>query len=61
MALLEIQDLTVTIHQDGTKTDLVRAFHTIEAGETLALVGESGSGNQYHRWRLWGFWPNRLK
>ena len=62
MALLEIQDLTVTIHQDGTKTDLVRGIsYTIEAGETLALVGESGSGKSVSSLAVMGLLAKSLK
>lgn len=45
MPLLEINNLTVALSQDGVETPLVRdVSYSIEPGETLALVGESGSG-----------------
>lgn len=45
MPLLEIENLNVSLFQDGTETPLVRDIsYSVEPGEILALVGESGSG-----------------
>jgi microcin C transport system ATP-binding protein len=45
MSLLEVKDLNVRFHQDGTLIHAVKGVSfTLEKGETLALVGESGSG-----------------
>ncbi len=45
MALLQVENLTVSFRQDGRSTPAVRGVSfTVDRGETVALVGESGSG-----------------
>lgn len=44
-ALLEVRDLWVTFNQRGRKIRAVQGVtYSVRAGETLAIIGESGSG-----------------
>jgi len=62
MPLLEVQDLTVTLFQDGTETPLVRDIsYAVEPGEILALVGESGSGKSVSSLAVMGLLANALR
>jgi ABC-type dipeptide/oligopeptide/nickel transport system ATPase component len=46
MATLDIQDLNVTLTRDGERFLAVEGVTlAVERGQTLALVGESGSGS----------------
>ncbi|MBI6630337.1 ABC transporter ATP-binding protein [Pontibaca salina] len=43
--ILQVENLSVSFHQDGTTTQAVRdVSFSLSRGETVALVGESGSG-----------------
>ncbi|MDX6748833.1 ABC transporter ATP-binding protein [Geminicoccaceae bacterium 1502E] len=45
MALLEVENLSVTFHLEGRDVEAVRGVSfSLDKGETVALVGESGSG-----------------
>lgn len=62
MSLLEIDNLTVSLFQDGTETPLVREVsYSIEPGETLALVGESGSGKSVSSLAVMGLLAKSLR
>ena len=62
MPLLEIENLTVSLFQDGTKTPLVRDIsYSVEAGEILALVGESGSGKSVSSLAVMGLLAKSLR
>ncbi|WP_137700761.1 ABC transporter ATP-binding protein [Marimonas lutisalis] len=62
MPLLEIDNLTVSLFQDGTETPLVRdVSYSIEPGETLALVGESGSGKSVSSLAVMGLLSKALR
>lgn len=62
MPLLEIDNLTVSLFQDGTETPLVRDLsYSIEPGETLALVGESGSGKSVSSLAVMGLLSKALR
>ena len=51
MSLLEVRDLNVSFRQDGKTTHAVRGVSfTLERGQTVALVGESGSGTSVTAW-----------
>jgi len=48
--LLAVDTLSVSFRQeDGVSTPVRDVSLTLHQGETLALVGESGSGNLLHR------------
>lgn len=62
MPLLEIDNLTVALFQDGTETPLVRnVSYSIEPGEILALVGESGSGKSVSSLAVMGLLAKSLR
>ena len=45
MPLLEIRNLAIHFHTEGGVVEAVKGIsHTLEKGETLAIIGESGSG-----------------
>lgn len=58
MALLDVKDLAVHFH---TRNGLVRAVdgisYSLESGETLAIIGESGSGKSVACYSLLGLIP----
>ena len=44
MALLDVRDLSIGFHMPGRDVQVVeKVSFTLEEGETLAIVGESGS------------------
>ena len=44
MSVLEVRDLNVTFRQEGRRIEAVKGVSfTVNKGETVALVGESGS------------------
>lgn len=50
MSILEVKDLKVSFRQDGKTNMAVKGVSfTVDRGETVALVGESGSGNLSRR------------
>ncbi|PIJ48505.1 peptide ABC transporter ATP-binding protein [Erwinia sp. OLTSP20] len=58
MALLDVNDLSLTLRSDGTTlTALRRLSFQLEAGETLALVGESGCGKSMTALAIMGLLP----
>jgi oligopeptide/dipeptide ABC transporter ATP-binding protein len=58
MSLLEVTDLTVTFPTDGDPVAAVRgvSFH-VDAGEVVALVGESGAGKSASAMSVVGLLP----
>lgn len=62
MSLLEIDDLTVSLSQDGVDTPLVRGVsYSVAPGEILALVGESGSGKSVSSLAVMGLLSKSLR
>jgi oligopeptide/dipeptide ABC transporter ATP-binding protein len=62
MPLLEIQNLSVCVAQDGHETALVRDIsYSVQPGETLALVGESGSGKSVSSLAVMGLLAKALR
>nr|MDJ0823309.1 ATP-binding cassette domain-containing protein [Paracoccaceae bacterium] len=62
MPLLEIENLSISVSQDGVETPLVRdVSYPIEPGETLALVGESGSGKSVSSLAVMGLLAKALR
>jgi len=61
MALLDVDNLTVGVTQDGERTLLVKdVSYSINAGETLAIVGESGSGKSVSSLAIMGLLAKSL-
>ena len=51
--ILDVKDLVISFENDGQMVEAVRNISfNIPAGQTVALVGESGSGNQCQRYLL---------
>ncbi|MEM9784936.1 MAG: ABC transporter ATP-binding protein [Pseudomonadota bacterium] len=62
MPLLEIENLTVSLVQDGVETPLVRGVSfSVDQGEVLALVGESGSGKSVSSLAVMGLLGKALR
>ena len=62
MSLLEINDLTISLSQDGVETPIVRGVsYDVAPGEILALVGESGSGKSVSSLAIMGLLAKSLK
>ncbi|MET0311046.1 MAG: ABC transporter ATP-binding protein [Burkholderiaceae bacterium] len=62
MALLEVRDLTVTLQTHRGPARAVRdASFTLERGETLGLIGESGCGKSITVLALMGLLPENAK
>ena len=62
MPLLEIENLTVSLFQNGTDTTLVHDIsYSVERGEILALVGESGSGKSVSSLAVMGLLSKALR
>ncbi len=62
MPLLDTQNLTVSLTQDGIETPLVRdVSFSVERGETLAIVGESGSGKSVSSLAIMGLLAKALQ
>ena len=58
MALLEVDDLQIALPQRGSWLGAVRGLHfSMQAGETLGLVGESGCGKSLTALALMGLLP----
>ena len=62
MPLLDVENLTVTLFQDGAETPLVRDISfSVEPGEVFAIVGESGSGKSVSSLAVMGLLASALK
>lgn len=62
MPLLDVENLTVTLFQDGAETPLVRDISFgVEPGEVLAIVGESGSGKSVSSLAVMGLLARALR
>lgn len=62
MALLEVQDLRVTLHTARGPADALREVSfTLDRGETLGLIGESGCGKSLTALALMGLLPEGAK
>lgn len=60
MPLLEVSDLHVRLHTHRGPADAVRGVgFTLERGETLGLIGESGCGKSLTAMALMGLLPDR--
>ncbi len=60
--LLDVKDLSVTFHQDGTVTQAVRHVDlSVGVGETVAIVGESGSGKSVTALSTVGLLPENAR
>jgi peptide/nickel transport system ATP-binding protein len=61
MALLEVRDLTVVFNRRGTVpfTAVDRVSFTVESGQTVGLVGESGCGKSVTSLAIMGLLPDR--
>jgi oligopeptide/dipeptide ABC transporter ATP-binding protein len=59
MALLEIENLKVRYRTRHGEVEAVRGIsYVLHAGETLAVIGESGSGKSAHALAIGGLLPN---
>ena len=55
--LLQVNDLEVSFHtEDGEVTAVNRLNFDLHTGETLGIVGESGSGNHKPLLPSWACW-----
>lgn len=62
MSLLKIDNLTISLHQDGVETSLVRGVsYSVAPGEILAIVGESGSGKSVSSLAVMGLLAKALR
>ncbi len=62
MPLLDVENLSVTLFQDGAETPLVRDIsYSVDEGEILALVGESGSGKSVSSLAIMRLLANALR
>ncbi|WP_020496860.1 ABC transporter ATP-binding protein [Sciscionella marina] len=61
MSLLEVEDLTVTFAQKGERpfTAVDKVSFTVEPGQTVGLVGESGCGKSVTSLAIMGLLPKR--
>lgn len=60
-ALLDIKGLTIDIDRDSGPARVVDGIHlSVEAGESLGVVGESGCGKSLTMLSLVGLLPNRI-
>jgi peptide/nickel transport system ATP-binding protein len=58
MSLLQVSDLTVAFPTDAASVNAVRGMHfTVEKGEVVALVGESGAGKSATAMAIVGLLP----
>ncbi|MCU6746548.1 ABC transporter ATP-binding protein [Faecalicatena acetigenes] len=62
MSLLEVEKLEVQYDKDGMKTEAVKGLSfTIEEGEIVGIVGESGCGKSSAMRALMGLYPETAK
>ena len=62
MPLLDVENLTIDLFQDGTATPLVRdVSFNVEPGEIFAIVGESGSGKSVSSLAVMGLLGSALR
>ena len=60
--MLEVKNLTVALEKDGKTCPIVKNLsYTLGAGETLAIVGESGCGKTMQALAVMGLLPPNIK
>ena len=56
--VLKVEDMSVTFALHQSEVHAVRDMNfSLSEGETLAVVGESGSARARRSWPSWACWP----